>query len=139
MHSDETLARLHNVNRIMAQRDRNGGVAIGAHGTSATRAAQILVVGFEDCVPERGGFQDQRGVYFWDEEYANNAFMPGRQRAQEDGDDSFAVILARLCRPSPDYVRYRPQWRALARDVTITEVRYYDLSSGKMRQRIVLE
>lgn len=139
MYYDATLAGLQNVNRLMAKLDRNGGIAIGAHGTSATCAAQILVGGFEDRVPKRGGFKDQRGVYFWDEEYADNASIPGRQRAQEEGDDSFAVVWARLYRPSPDYKQYRPQWRALACDVTITEVRYYDLSSGEMRQRIMVE
>jgi hypothetical protein len=131
--------RRKNVERLVRKSKENGGIVIGFHGISATRARRIAVSGFEDRAPERGQWRDVKGVYFWDEEYKRNALGPGRNRASEDGDDEFAVVEASLLNPAPDYKMLRPQWRALANNIALLAIRYYDLATDELHQETIPE
>ncbi|HBQ50792.1 hypothetical protein A3B42_04050 [Candidatus Daviesbacteria bacterium RIFCSPLOWO2_01_FULL_38_10] len=102
----QSQEQLDSLNRMIAKKERQGGVVKGYHGTSASLGREIMRGGFKDQRDAEGGF----GIYFWDEEVANNARLYGQDKAKKLGESEYAVIEAELNDPRPDFLMGRPQW-----------------------------
>ncbi len=129
---DTTPEQIATVNRLMTKRDQHDGIALGYHGTSASRARSISASGFVDYLPAPGEWNNTPGEFFWDEEYQQNAIYPGQEKVRKDGEKEFAIINSRLVNPAPDYYLFRPEWRANAANVGIIAVQYYDVESREL-------
>lgn len=113
------------MNRMLVKKERQGGLVFGYHGTSAKRAREILAHGFKDHTCVEGGF----GVHVWDDEFQSNAVFPGKNRAIEEDDSQYAVIRVRCREAAPDLLMGRPQWLALAKNIEILDVQFFDRDS----------
>lgn len=123
----QTQEQLNNFNRMIAKKERQGGLVTGYHGTAESLAREIMEKGFENNRDIEGGY----GVYFWDEEVSGNAREHGREKAKRLGEEVYAVIEAQLKNARPDLVMGRPQWVTSAEDATIKNVIFYKLKEEK--------
>jgi hypothetical protein len=120
--SPQTKEEQRKLNAMLKKKERQGGIVFGYHGTSATRAREIQQNGFQDARCVEGGF----GVYFWDDDYPNNALAPARKKAEEDGDNQYAVIEARCTNARPDFLMGRPQWLVNSGNIEILDIQFYE-------------
>jgi hypothetical protein len=120
--SPQTEEELRKLNTMIEKKERQGGIVYGYHGTSAKRAREIQQKGFQDTRCVEGEF----GVYFWDDDYPNNALAPARKKAEEDGDNQYAVIKARCTNARPDFLMGRPQWLVNSGDIEILDIQFYE-------------
>lgn len=72
------------IEAMLRTKELNGGIVIGYHGTSATKAREIEANGFENKV----AVDKRSGVFAWDESMKENATSFGKKRAEQDGDAS---------------------------------------------------
>jgi hypothetical protein len=112
------------IDAMLQRKEKNHGVVIGYHGTSASRARMIEANGFENRVAV-----DQRtGVFAWDETMKDNAKSFGKDRAKKDGDSQYAVIVLEMTNPEPDYLQGRNgEWKAYADQTKVLSVQYYSV------------
>lgn len=110
------------IKQLEAKLARGGGVVRGFHGTSASNAKAIERVGLTNQLCVEG----ETGVWFWDEDVAQNAAYNAQRKARETGDSQGAVIEGNLRHPRPDQ-KGRKQWLANASDVEITGIKYMNL------------
>ena len=112
------------IEKMLQTKEQNGGVVIGYHGTSASRAREIESTGFENKVAV-----DQRsGVFAWDEDMQENAINFGKSRAIKDGDSEFAIVRVEMTNPEPDYHQgRRGEWKAYADKVKILDIQFYSV------------
>lgn len=121
-----TESQLKMLNYMIDKKILNNGIIIGYHGTSKTRAEQIIEKGFEDR-NDRKIVGESPGVFVWDEEFKGNATSPGKKAAIEDDDTEYALIKVKILNPEPDFKMGRPQWKGLSKDITILGVEFYSI------------
>ncbi len=119
----QSQEQLDSLNRMLAKKERQEGVVKGYHGTSASLGREIMEGGFNDQRDAEGGF----GIYFWDEEVANNARWHGQDKAKKLGENEYVVIEAQLNDPRLDFLMGRPQWVANRDNAKILNITYYKL------------
>lgn len=116
---DEVIAEM------LRKRERQGGIVIGYHGTSAANAREIEANGFKNHMSADG----RSGVFAWDENWMTNAIYFGKDRAQRLGESEYAIIKVEMTKPEPDYAHGRAgEWKAWADTTKVLEVEYYSLT-----------
>ena len=117
----QSMEALQGLNRMLAKKERLGGILEGCHGTAASIGRQIQEGGFANYKSVDGSV----GVWFHDDSVAQNANLHGRDKARELGEDEFCLIKARLTNPTPDLEQGRPQWLAQADKIEILEITFH--------------
>lgn len=115
--------------RRIEKLERQGGIVLGEHGTSASKGCIIRSEGFKDFVDReiRPRGEIVSGVWFWDsDEVPRAAHTNGVARAKEFHEDEYAIVYARLTNPIPDF-KNRPQWFVTADRIEIIKIDFHRL------------
>lgn len=104
----------------LRRKQENGGVIFGYHGTSATEGRVIETNGFShySCA-------EIYTVWFWEEQWKDNAIIDGEKKAIGRGDTKYTIIYARLKDPIPDLSpQALPKWVSTREKIQFKGIEY---------------
>jgi len=107
----------------LARREANGGVIIGYHGISASKARIIESHGFAPFRANDYTF----GVWFWEEDCREHAIQAAIHQAEQSHESTYALLHARLHHPTPDFLYGTPKWIVHPEGIEILGFQYFPL------------